>query len=154
MSNKPYTIIEPKIYEEEKQNSNVTEKVEIDDSLENVIENSEILPQDHPSDESLYANSIETEYNPADLEQLWDYDSSVEGEEVSNEYKSPEIMDAEEVDEAVNNVQFSQVAGDTGSISYRDRERLANTAKYDPVGVRIRHSLNRITDDVDFNRIY
>ena len=122
-------------------------------SLEEHVEgeSTEIIGQEPVFTDVMY--NQHNKYQPLDLEEVWDYQSIKEVSK-EEEYKSPEVMDDEEVEEAVVEVQMAHVTGDFQSISYEDRKRLANTALYDPIGVRIQHALNRITLDIDFSRIY
>ena len=117
---------------------------QVEEEIVNVVENETV--------DALYARL--NEYKPLDLEEVWDYESIREEGKENEDYKSPEVMDAEEVEEAIVEVQIAQVTGDFQSISYEDRRRLANTALYDPIGVRIKHSLNKMTDEIDFSRVY
>ena len=129
----------------------ITEPSTLEDHLD-------IIQDEIPLEEfdQLYINPPQ-DYKPINLEELWNYNVSEinETNKTSETYdSSPEIMSDEEIEEAVVDVQFAQITGDTQSMSYKDRQRLANTALYDPIGVRIMHSLNRLTDDVNFSKVY
>jgi hypothetical protein len=159
-----YKIITPKAYSAPKEpvvkkaNNKLADKEPIDKesvSLEEVLQDTEIILPEQPDPSNVnYGES--GEYKPIDLEQVWEYQSSMQAQDESSEYeaKSCEVMDDEEAEEAIGDVQMAQLTGDFQSMSYQDRKRLANKAMYDPQTVRIMHSLNRITDNVDFSRVY
>ena len=160
MATQSYKIIKPKANSTPKEPpvEKVEAKKEDNDkenfSLEEVLGNSEMILNEGEISKEFYGES--SDYKPIDLEKIWEYQTSLQSENDSVEYevKSCEVMDDEEAEEAIGDVQMAQLTGDFQSMSYQDRKRLANKALYDPQTVRIMHSLNRITDNVDFSRVY
>jgi len=64
------------------------------------------------------------------------------------------MMTPQELEEAVKDINWAQALGDTSQVSYVVRERVAFASRVDPVSTRLYHALNRVTDDVDYAKIY
>ncbi|MFA6462102.1 MAG: hypothetical protein WCV90_07605 [Candidatus Woesearchaeota archaeon] len=85
--------------------------------------------------------------SPVNLTELYD------DEHTTSEVTTLTLTPAE-LEVAVKNINWAEALGDRSQVDYKTRERVAFSSLIDPVSTRLYHALNRITDNIDYGRVY
>lgn len=96
---------------------------------------------------------VSKEYGPTVSSSSTDLTDFYEDNPDSSEVTSMTLT-PEELKEAVTNINWAEALGDRSQVDYKTREKVAFSSLIDPVSTRLYHALNRITDNIDYGRVY
>lgn len=95
----------------------------------------------------------------AEYQQMFVADSTSYVSSKSNSEEEPsdtasETLTSQEAEETIIDIQYANIAGTRMDVNFDQRKKLVNYFLFNPIEGRLIHALNRLTDDVDYSRVY
>lgn len=128
------------------------QEVETDSSHSLDLRENQVDHSLHPDQLSASTYDVSKEYGP-NRERKVEIKDFYEDTQSTSDVQAV-MMTSQELEKAVRDINLAEALGDRSQIDYITRERVALQFLVDPVQGRLYHALNRVTEDVDYGRVY